>query len=180
MNSADDEIDAWLLGLLSTHGEAWMVAAYNVLGDWHRAEDAMSEAVEALGGALRGAEEIVDPVAWMYTAVRNRARMRLRSETSHRRRVESLPALSGENGVAGSEEDAAVPELDREAVWAAMPGLAPRQREVIDLRLFEGLTIRETAGRMGCSESRVRTTQTKAIRALQNRLTSNGESGYDP
>jgi RNA polymerase sigma-70 factor (ECF subfamily) len=177
-----DEVDALLLALLAAHGYAWEMVAYDVLGDWHRAEDAVSEALSALRDAWLGAEEIDNPAAWMSATVRNRALKRLRSETSHRKRIESLSALPGEND-AGSGEDtgeAELPEMDPEAVRAAMPGLTPRQREVIELRFFEGLTFREAAGRMGCSESRVRATQMNAIRALRKRLNPYGDSRCDP
>ena len=114
-------------------------------------------------------------------AIRNQAFKRLRSETSHRKRIEGLPTPLGEDGIAGFDNDveAWCPELDRKAVRAAMPELAPRQREVIEWRLFEGLTIRETAERMGCSESRVREAQVNAIRVLRKRLTQSGEVTYD-
>jgi RNA polymerase sigma factor (sigma-70 family) len=100
---------------------------------------------------------------------------------SHRKRIESLLIPSSVENQADSGEDEGeteIFELDGKAIRVAMPRLAPRQREVIEWRLFGGLTIQATAERMGCSEGLVRMTQTNAIRRLRKRLTTNGENGY--
>jgi RNA polymerase sigma factor for flagellar operon FliA len=49
----------------------------------------------------------------------------------------------------------------------AITGLPARQREAIELGLFEGLSLREIGDRMGISESRVCQLQKRAVRHLQ-------------
>ena len=56
--------------------------------------------------------------------------------------------------------------------------LPDRQREVVMLRLFEDLSVRETANAMGCREGTVKALLHKARQRLQKSV-EKGDSGDD-
>ena len=56
----------------------------------------------------------------------------------------------------------------QEKLMEALAALAPRQREAIELGLFEGMALREIGERMGISESRVCQLQKRAVVHLKN------------
>lgn len=60
-------------------------------------------------------------------------------------------------------------QLDR--LLSALGGLAPRQREAIELGLFQGMALREIGERMGISESRVCQLQKRAVVHLSAAVT---------
>lgn len=58
----------------------------------------------------------------------------------------------------------------RRRLLGALQVLPPRQREAIELGLFEGLALREIGDRMGISESRVCQLQKRAVQHLQKAI----------
>ncbi len=56
---------------------------------------------------------------------------------------------------------------DRQALWPHISSLPPRQRAVIVLRYYEGLSEREIADTLGCSTGNVKSTAHRALRALR-------------
>ncbi|HJK98055.1 MAG TPA: sigma-70 family RNA polymerase sigma factor [Polyangiaceae bacterium LLY-WYZ-14_1] len=58
----------------------------------------------------------------------------------------------------------------RRRLLGALQILPPRQREAIELGLFEGLALREIGDRMGISESRVCQLQKRAVQHLQKAI----------
>ena len=60
----------------------------------------------------------------------------------------------------------------RTRLLKALSILPPRQREAIELGLFEGLPLREIGARMGISESRVCQLQKRAVQHLQRAITA--------
>ena len=56
----------------------------------------------------------------------------------------------------------------QQKLMEALSALAPRQREAIELGLFEGMALREIGERMGISESRVCQLQKRAVVHLKN------------
>ena len=61
-------------------------------------------------------------------------------------------------------------DIDVQAVRAAVAALPTRQREVVEALKFQDLSVRETAGRMGMSESAVKVTAHRAYRTLKRVL----------
>ena len=74
--------------------------------------------------------------------------------------------LSTETLRAQAAETASDPEVLREAVLA----LPERQRDVLLLRLVEGLSVAETACRMQCAEGTVKASLHQAVRKLREHL----------
>lgn len=91
------------------------------------------------------------------------------------RRLVSLDASFGDFEGGTPLADPRAPQADElaeqsaqhERLRDALEGLPPRQREAIELGLFEGLPLREIGDRMGISESRVCQLQKRAVQHLQ-------------
>lgn len=91
------------------------------------------------------------------------------------RRLVSIDASSNDQEpMIGRVSDPAAPHIDEIAdareqhgrLMEAIGALPPRQREAIELGLFDGLALREIGDRMGISESRVCQLQKRAVQHL--------------
>jgi RNA polymerase sigma factor (sigma-70 family) len=60
---------------------------------------------------------------------------------------------------------------ERDAMWAALAELAPRQRAVLVLRYYEGLSEAEIADTLGCAPGTVKSQAAKALARLRQHLT---------
>jgi RNA polymerase sigma factor for flagellar operon FliA len=85
--------------------------------------------------------------------------------------AESEPLLSPLSEVAPYADEVAEQNAQRTRLIGAIAGLPPRQREAIELGLFEGLSLREIGDRMAISESRVCQLQKRAVQHLQRAVT---------
>jgi RNA polymerase sigma factor (sigma-70 family) len=103
-----------------------------------------------------------EPRAWLFGIARNAALDELRRR---RRRV----ALAGDvlDADAVTVEDAAEGALRRGVVWAALAGLEPRDRDLVALKFFAGLSNREIARVLGVSESNAGTMLHRAVQRLR-------------
>lgn len=96
--------------------------------------------------------------AWAATLAHRRAIDRVRSEDAAKRRdtldlTESTFAAEALDPVAAEVESS----FDRYRVHQALAGLAPQQREAIELAYVGGFTYREVAERIGVPEGTVKT-----------------------
>ena len=57
--------------------------------------------------------------------------------------------------------------VERDAIWAAVRALPPRQRAVVVLRYYEDLSETEIAEALGCSRGTVKSQASAAIAALR-------------
>jgi RNA polymerase sigma factor for flagellar operon FliA len=71
-------------------------------------------------------------------------------------------------------DDMAEQNAQQTRLMGAIAALPPRQREDIELGLFEGLQLREIGDRMGISESRVCQLQKRAVQHLQRAVSAPG------
>lgn len=77
-------------------------------------------------------------------------------------------ALIAEPGAGPQEELQRAEQMRR--LERALHGLPARQREAFELRLWEGLSVEETARAMGCSDGSVKTHLHRALAALRQEL----------
>ncbi|MHB8466607.1 MAG: SigE family RNA polymerase sigma factor [Acidimicrobiales bacterium] len=133
-----------------------------LLGDPGRAEDTVQEAflrTFASWGRLR------DPAranAYLWTAVVNLSRSRLRRRRSERRGNEAVWWRdSARSGILTGERDAAVL-----TVLDAVQSLPPRQREAVVLHYLTDLAEHDVAATMGCSVGTVKSQLSKARATL--------------
>ncbi len=103
------------------------------------------------------------PFTWLYRTTRN-----VCSEFNRRRGAESLDDEPADSGKAPHRE---VSDLDSaQRVRELVATLPHRQREVVMLRIFEDLSVRETAHAMGCREGTVKALLHKATNSLKKNM----------
>lgn len=139
----------------------WLVRlAYALTGDWGHAEDlAQTAFAKALVSwpRLRRAD---DPDAYLRRILLNANHSRFR-----KRRVPETGAAPEEQAMTVSDGTA---ELDQRSVLvAALMELPPRQRAVVALRYWDGLTETQTAAILGCSAGTVRSQASRALAKLR-------------
>jgi RNA polymerase sigma-70 factor (sigma-E family) len=137
-------------------------SAYLMCGDWHRAEDAVQEALIKVYRAWPRVERRESLLA--YT---RRATLRLLIDGSRRpwRRETStdvLPQRLVADGTGGID--------DRDEILRALATLTPKRRACIVLRYFADLSVAEAAEALGCAEGTVKRQTSDAIRDLRDVL----------
>lgn len=137
----------------------------SVVGDRATAEDVVAIAFERAYRKRRG----FDPARgsarqWLFGIARNAALDELR----RRQRVAVPVADAGRHAdvLAGAADDGEG-DARTEAVRAAIAGLHPRDRELIALKFFAGLSTAEIAGTLGITEANARQRMHRALRALR-------------
>lgn len=136
--------------------------AYLLVGDRDTAEDVVQDAFAAIYRRFGDHVQNVDSVlGYLRTAVLNSARDTLR----RRKTAEKyLPAPAAD---AASAEVEALESEERRRVAEAMRELPSRQREVVVLRYWAGLSEAEIAAAMGISKGTVKSTASRALAALK-------------
>jgi RNA polymerase sigma-70 factor, ECF subfamily len=155
--------------LVVDHLPAALRFATRLTGDADRAEEVVQQSllhVVRRWGSFRGE---ADFRTWLFRIVINVFRDRLRTANA------DLPAASDshpeaiDTTTAGPVEAAMAAELDQ-LIAQEVSRLPPRQREVLVLIAFEGLSVPETAGVVGISEGNVYSNLSAARTRLKRRL----------
>ena len=139
-----------LVGALSLHCRDRQVA-----------EELAQEALVRAADRWERVAGMDSPGAWLHRVGTNLATSWLRRRRAERR----AHARAGAGGSAGSRDLA-----EEIAVRAAVVGLPERQRAVLGLRFYAGLSVTETAAAMGVSEDAVKAHTRRAIAALRPRF----------
>lgn len=152
------QIDANEIGrLLAEHANSLELFA----AQWTtNAEDCVQEAfIELAAQSLRP----VNPVAWLYRVVRNRA---LNANRSARRRSnhERLAAML-DTSIEMTNEF-----IDFEYLVTALDSMSPEDRELIVLRIWSGLTWEQVADLIGKSSSSAHRNYESALKKLKKIL----------
>lgn len=155
------DLDEALAELVATSGQRLLRVGYQLTHDRATAQDLVQTALLRVYGSLRrrgGAPD--DWYAYLRRAVIN--------EYVRTRRLRSNSEL-----VTHTVPDRAASELiedrvaDRELLWAALEALSPRQRAVLVLRYYEGLTDAEIAEVLGCRGGSVRSLASRGLATLR-------------
>ena len=106
---------------------------------------------------------------WLYQTTWNLARGARRKGQRHRYR-EKLPGTNGSHAPSSREEMIAAEQ--NAAVREAVNGLAERQQQVILYRVYEKLSVAETAAIMKCREGTVKALLSQALKNLAFKIRS--------
>jgi RNA polymerase sigma-70 factor (sigma-E family) len=143
--------------------------------DAELARDLVQEVLARAIGRWARIASVEDPYAYVRAMVTNEYLSLLR-----RRRVRTVPltydALAGPR--APAEPDPA-DRIDQDDLWRRLTGLPRKQRAVVVLRYYEGLTDAEIADVLGCGASTVRSHAARALATLRVSMTepANSERG---
>jgi RNA polymerase sigma-70 factor (sigma-E family) len=134
---------------------------YAVAGDRQRTEDALQAAFAQAWSRWSRVSAADDPTAYVRRMAINEAisghrRAWTRRETT----VPQIPdAPTADDGL-----------LEHQATWHAVLRLPPRQRAVVVLRYYEGLSEREIAEVLGCRPGTVKSQASAALASLRTLL----------
>lgn len=123
-------------------------------------------AVWRAAAAFAGASVGGSAVGWMWTI----AARRLVDALRRRARDAVLPPLALAVHTAPAAEDEVVEPVLGDALGAAVRGLSPELRQVVQAMVLDGLTVRETAVLLGVPEGTVKTRARRARIALREAL----------
>ncbi|MCI0455930.1 MAG: sigma-70 family RNA polymerase sigma factor [Gemmataceae bacterium] len=135
-----------------------------MLGEGHRAEDALQDVWFAVFRAVPRLADVGAFRAWLYRIARDRAAREFRQ-----RRPPAQPLREGDLIDSGADEASFTAE-DVERVHAALDELPAERREVIVLRYIEAMSYEEIARVVGCELGTVRSRLHYAKRALRQAL----------
>jgi RNA polymerase sigma-70 factor (sigma-E family) len=156
------QAEAVVTALYQQHALGLTRLAHVMLGDQAAAEDVVHE---AFCGLYRRFDRLRDPARapqYLRSAVLNNCRTVLRRS----RRPEGLAAATA---AASAEADVLAGEA-RQALLAAITALPDRQREVVVLRYYLDEPESVIAASLGIGASTVRSTLSRALRALGTNL----------
>ena len=142
--------------LVAERGRALLATAVLLAGGAAAGEDLLQAALERL---LRNWRRVEDPEGYLRRTLYHLAVDRWRVR---RRRPEVLAAV----------EPPPVPDHSeahdlRDALLRALAALPPRQRAVLVLRYWEGLSEAEAAGTLGCSVGTVKSSASRGLARLR-------------
>lgn len=166
--------DPTAFGLLVDRHEGPLLRyARALLGSRDGAEDVVQECfLRALGGGP-ARRPIRSVSGWLFQVTRNLCLDRRRKERSMGRRHAEAGARSDAPEAEGSDARL-LDEETRGRVREAVAGLSEAQRDVLRLKLWEGLPYREIGERLGMSLSTVSYHAGAALEAVGRRLRSDG------
>ncbi|MET3804587.1 RNA polymerase sigma-70 factor (sigma-E family) [Nakamurella sp. UYEF19] len=154
--NADVTID----DIYRTHRMGMVRLAILLVDDQASAEDVVQEAFAGLFRNWAGLRDNAAAIGYLRTAVVNGSRSMLRRRRTARAYVPPHP------GTARSAESLALLTAEHQAVVSALGDLAPRQREVLVLRYYGGLSEAEIAEATGLSKGTVKSTASRAVAKL--------------
>ena len=146
--------------LYRTHRMQMVRLAILLVDDLASAEDVVQEAFAGLYRNWSGLRDRAAAIGYLRTAVVNGSRSMLRRRRTARAYVPPDP------GTARSAESLAMLSTEHQAVVRALGDLAPRQREVLVLRYYGGLSEAEIAAATGLSKGTVKSTASRAVAKL--------------
>jgi RNA polymerase sigma-70 factor (sigma-E family) len=154
-DSVTESFDAYV----AARQHALLRTAYLLTGDRHEAEDLVQV---TLTKTYLAWNRIRDPDAYVRRALVNVHRSWWRRAWRRSERpTDAVPE--------GTTDPEPTDQAERDEVWALVRSLPPRQRAVVVLRFYEGLSTVEVADILGCSTGTVSSQTNRAIAALRAR-----------
>ena len=135
--------------------------AYGLTGDQGHAEDLAQTAFAKAYASWARVSRTGNPDAYLRQIVLNENRNRFRKRRVTERLTGQLPEPGPDRLDSGAGHD------ERLALLAALRTLGPRQRAVVVLRYWAGLTETEAAAALGCSVGTVKSQAARALATLR-------------
>ena len=139
-------------------------SAYLLCGDWHLAHDLVQDTLVKAYQHWPRVRQADRPDAYVRRILLNEARGRWR------RRERVIPVSRFPEGREPVAPDAADEIARRAGLLQALLVLPLRQRATVILRYLEGMSERETAAVLGCSEGTVKSQSSRALGTLRSSL----------
>jgi RNA polymerase sigma-70 factor (sigma-E family) len=155
-----DRADVTIDDIYRTHRMGMVRLAILLVDDQASAEDVVQEAFAGLFRNWGGLRDNAAAIGYLRTAVVNGSRSMLR------RRRTARAYVPPHAGTERSAESLALLTAEHQAVVSALGDLAPRQREVLVLRYYGGLSEAEIAEATGLSKGTVKSTASRAVAKL--------------
>ncbi|MGI5212889.1 SigE family RNA polymerase sigma factor [Plantactinospora sp. CA-290183] len=137
--------------------------AYLLCGDWHLADDLAQEALAKAYSHWRKVQRADSPSAYVRRILINESRRSWRRN----RNITVRPDADMTDITVADMSDEVV---NRAELLQALQSLPVRQRATVVLRFLEGLSERETAAALGCSEGTVKSQTSRALIKLKSVL----------
>ena len=137
--------------------------AYLLCGDWYLADDLVQETLARAYSHWRKVQRADSPSAYVRRILINESRRSWRRN----RNVTVHPDVDLADITAVDMSDEVV---NRDELLQALQSLPARQRATVVLRFLEGLSERETAAALGCSEGTVKSQTSRALIKLKSVL----------
>lgn len=144
---------------VNTRSQALLRYGYVLTGDPHNAADLLQEGLVRLRGAWSRVQNKKDPEGYVRVTM-----ARLHVSIWRRRRRERLVGELPERGYTDHRFERAHGDA---GLWQALATLPRRQRAVLVLRYYEGLSDSEIAGHLGISTGTVRSQASRALGKLR-------------
>lgn len=160
MNPRDEEFGEFMRDRASLLHQS----AYLLCGDWHLAHDLVQDTLVKAYKHWPRVRSADSPDAYVRRILLNEARGRWR------RRERAVPVLRFPEGREPVAPDAIDEVTRRAGLLQALLALPLRQRATIILRYLEGMSERETAAALGCSEGTVKSQSARALGTLRDFL----------
>jgi len=141
---------------------ALLRTAYLLVGDRHRAEDLLQTALVKTFVKWPGIRDAGALEGYVRRTMATTATSWWRGRRFRERVVETLPETAA--------TDDLDPSLERDRLWSHLRQLPPRQRAVLVLRYYEGLSEAEIADTLGFSRGTVKSHASRGLAALRRRL----------
>ncbi len=154
---------------LPLSGRFYRVAFY-ILDSQEDAEDAVQDLFSRLWKMRDSLGSVKNPVAFGITVIRNICLDKLRSKKANRT---IKPAPEVFESVPDPEADlnaSLIGKQNLEKIRSCMARLPDKQREVLESRVFKGLSFQEIANRTGMSEVNVRVKLSNARKNLKRMI----------
>jgi len=139
-------------------------SAYLLCGDWHLAHDLVQDTLVKAYQHWPRVRQADRPDAYVRRILLNEARGRWR------RRERTMPVSRFPEGREPVAPDATDEITRRAGLLQALLVLPVRQRATVILRYLEGMSERETAAVLGCSEGTVKSQSARALSTLRSFL----------
>lgn len=182
----DDEVSRFHAGderlfgqLVSEHSPRLLGAALRLTRDRAAADDLVHDAWVRAYEARRSFAGHGSVLGWLVAVLRTVHLATVRTEARHVRRAVAYAGLARRDVDVDETADALVEGLDADdrhaRVIHALAQLGDRQRDVVTLRVLEGLGTAATADRLGIAEGTVKATLAQALNRLRTLM--NGTAG---